>query len=130
MEEWAWYVQRLADFREGDGTLLDHSFIYATTDQSFAKMRAIDGIPMFSAGNAFGRVRTGYMSTALVRPAAVLATRRNDSWASTSRPGATRATPRLMRSVKSWSELRAFAALLFAPVFAFGADAARAYYAS
>ncbi|MEE4360624.1 MAG: DUF1552 domain-containing protein [Pseudomonadales bacterium] len=59
MEEWAWYVQALADFREGDGSLLDHSFIYATTDQSFAKMHAIDGIPMFSAGNAFGRVRTG-----------------------------------------------------------------------
>jgi len=59
MEEWAWYVQRMADFKEGDGTLLDHSFIYATTDQSFAKIHAIDGIPMFSAGNAFGRVKTG-----------------------------------------------------------------------
>ena len=59
MEEWAWYVQRLADFREGDGSLLDHCFVYATTDQSFAKLHAIDGIPMFSAGNAFGRVRTG-----------------------------------------------------------------------
>jgi hypothetical protein len=59
MEEWAYYVQALADFKEGDGSLLDHSFVYATTDQSFAKMHAIDGIPMFSAGNAFGRVRTG-----------------------------------------------------------------------
>ena len=59
MEEWAWYVQALANFREGDGSLLDHSFIYATTDQSFAKIHGIEGIPMFSAGNAFGRVRTG-----------------------------------------------------------------------
>ena len=106
MEEWAWYVQRLADFREGDGTLLDHSFIYATTDQSFAKMHAIDGIPMFSAGNAFGRVRTGLHVDGAGSPGCRLGTRRNDSWASTSRPGATRATPRLMRSVKSWSELR------------------------
>lgn len=59
MEEWAWYVQALADFREGDGTLLDNSLIYATTDQSFAKIHAIDGIPMFTAGTAGGRVRTG-----------------------------------------------------------------------
>lgn len=59
MEEWAWYVQALADFKEGDGSLLDNSFIYATTDQSFAKLHAIDGIPMFSAGTAGGRVKTG-----------------------------------------------------------------------
>lgn len=59
MEEWAYYVQALADFREGDGSLLDNTFIYATTDQSFAKLHAIDGIPMFSAGTAGGRVRTG-----------------------------------------------------------------------
>ncbi|MDP5069577.1 MAG: DUF1552 domain-containing protein, partial [Congregibacter sp.] len=44
MEEWAYYVGALADFKEGDGSLLDNSLIYATTDQSFAKMHAIDGI--------------------------------------------------------------------------------------
>ena len=59
MDEWAYYVDALANFREGDGSLLDHSFIYATTDQSFAKTHAIDGIPMFCAGTAGGRVRTG-----------------------------------------------------------------------
>ncbi len=59
MEEWAYYVQALADFKEGDGTLLDNAFIYATTDQSFAKIHGIDGIPMFSAGSAGGRVKTG-----------------------------------------------------------------------
>lgn len=59
MEEWAYYVQALADFKEGDGSLLDNAFIYATTDQSFAKIHAIDGIPMFSAGTAGGRVKTG-----------------------------------------------------------------------
>ena len=59
MEEWAHYVQSLADFKEGDGSLLDHSLIYATTDQSFAKIHGIEGIPMFSAGNAGGRVKTG-----------------------------------------------------------------------
>ena len=59
MEEWAYYVQALADFREGDGSLLDNALIYATTDQSFAKIHGIDGIPMFSAGTAGGRVKTG-----------------------------------------------------------------------
>jgi hypothetical protein len=59
MEEWSYYVQALANFREGDGSLLDNAFVYATTDQSFAKMHAIDGIPMFSAGNAGGRIKTG-----------------------------------------------------------------------
>jgi hypothetical protein len=59
MEEWAYYVQALADFKEGDGSILDNALIYATTDQSFAKLHAIDGIPMFSAGTAGGRVKTG-----------------------------------------------------------------------
>ena len=59
MEEWAHYVGALADFREGDGSLLDNALIYCTTDQSFAKTHAIDGIPMFSAGTAGGRVKTG-----------------------------------------------------------------------
>ena len=59
MDEWAYYVDALANFKEGDGSLLDNSFIYATTDQSFAKLHAIDGIPMFSAGTAGGRLKTG-----------------------------------------------------------------------
>lgn len=59
MDEWAYYVEAMANFREGDGTLLDNSLIYATTDQSFAKIHGIEGIPMFSAGTAGGRVRTG-----------------------------------------------------------------------
>jgi uncharacterized protein DUF1552 len=59
MDEWAYYVQALADFREGDGSLLDNSLIYATTDQSFAKIHGIEGIPMFSAGRAGGKVRSG-----------------------------------------------------------------------
>jgi hypothetical protein len=68
MEEWAYFVQAMASIREGDGTLLDSSLVYATTDQSFAKLHAIDGIPMFSAGNAGGRVRTGCTSTAAAVP--------------------------------------------------------------
>jgi len=59
MEEWAYYVGALANCKEGDGTLLDNALIYANTDQSFAKVHGIDGIPMFSAGSAGGRVKTG-----------------------------------------------------------------------
>jgi len=59
MEEWAYYVGALANCKEGDGTLLDGALIYANTDQSFAKVHGIDGIPMFSAGSAGGRVKTG-----------------------------------------------------------------------
>lgn len=59
MQEWLYYVQALENFKEGDGTMLDNVFIYATTDQSFAKTHSIEGIPMFSAGRAQGRVKTG-----------------------------------------------------------------------
>lgn len=59
MEEWAYFVQALANTREGDGSLLDSSLVYATTDQSFAKIHSIEAIPMFTAGNLGGRVKTG-----------------------------------------------------------------------
>ncbi|HWK76003.1 MAG TPA: DUF1552 domain-containing protein [Povalibacter sp.] len=59
MEEWAYFVQALANIKEGGGTMLDNVLIYATTDQSFAKIHAIEGIPMFTAGTAGGRVKTG-----------------------------------------------------------------------
>lgn len=59
MEEWSYYVQSLANFKEGDGTMLDNVFVYASTDQSFAKIHSIEGIPMFSAGRAGGRIKTG-----------------------------------------------------------------------
>jgi len=59
MEEWAYYVQALSKIKEGDGTMLDNVLIYASTDQSFAKTHAIEGIPMFTAGRAQGRVKTG-----------------------------------------------------------------------
>jgi hypothetical protein len=59
MEEWAYYVQALSKIKEGDGSMLDNVLIYATTDQSFAKIHAIEGIPMFTAGRAGGRIKTG-----------------------------------------------------------------------
>ncbi len=59
IECWAQYVDAFAKMKEGDGTLLDNMLIYATTDQSFAKVHSIDGLPMFTAGRAGGKIKTG-----------------------------------------------------------------------
>ncbi len=58
-ENWAYFVGAFAKVKEGDGTLLDNMAIYASTDQSFAKIHSIDGLPMFSAGRAGGKLKTG-----------------------------------------------------------------------
>ncbi len=59
MECFAELVAALDGIREGEGTLLDHSLVLAYTDTSNAKLHAIDGIPMFTAGSAGGKVKTG-----------------------------------------------------------------------
>jgi hypothetical protein len=59
MEEWAYFVDALSKIKEGDGSMLDHVLIYAHTDQSFAKTHSIEGIPMFTAGTAGRRIKTG-----------------------------------------------------------------------
>jgi len=59
MESWAYFVEAFAKVREGDGTLLDNVLIYASTDQSLARVHSIENQPMFTAGRAGGRVKTG-----------------------------------------------------------------------
>ena len=59
MKFFAMLVKELEDIKEGDGTLLDHSLVLAYTDTSFAKLHALDGIPIMLAGSANGRVKTG-----------------------------------------------------------------------
>jgi hypothetical protein len=59
MQEWAYYVSALASFKEGAGTMLDNVLVFANTDQSLAKIHATDGIPLFTAGTAGGRIKTG-----------------------------------------------------------------------
>lgn len=59
IDEWVYFVQALANMPEGDGSVLDHSIVYAHTDCQFAKTHSIDGIPMFTAGGLNGRVKTG-----------------------------------------------------------------------
>jgi hypothetical protein len=59
MDAWAYHVKAFADFKEGDGHLIDNVLIYATTDQSLARLHQIDGLPMFTAGRAGGKIKTG-----------------------------------------------------------------------
>jgi hypothetical protein len=59
MEAFGVFVDTLGQFREGDGTLLDHSFIVAHSETNFAKQHTVDGIPIMLAGRAGGKVKTG-----------------------------------------------------------------------
>jgi hypothetical protein len=60
MELLAMMLKEFDAIPEGDGTLLDHSLIFAYSDQSYAKIHAVDGIPIFVAGGASGRMNTGF----------------------------------------------------------------------
>jgi hypothetical protein len=59
IEAWAYFVGALARIREGDGTLLDNSLVFAHSDSSVARMHSILGVPMMIAGKAGGRIKTG-----------------------------------------------------------------------
>lgn len=54
------FVDALASIKEGPGTLLDNTLLFAHSDCSIAKAHAVEGIPMMVIGGAGGRVRTGY----------------------------------------------------------------------
>lgn len=60
MEAWAAFVGKLAAVREGSGTLLDRTLIYAHSEHGNAQMHSIDAIPVMTAGRAGGRMLTGY----------------------------------------------------------------------
>ncbi len=59
MESWATFVDAFTRVREGDGTLLDNVFIYGTTDHGYARTHSLDQIPVFTAGRAGRKVKTG-----------------------------------------------------------------------
>jgi hypothetical protein len=58
MEEFAYFLGRLAAVPEGDGTLLDHSGILATTDCSNCRTHSLDDYPLVLAGGANGNLKT------------------------------------------------------------------------
>ncbi len=60
MIAWKDMLDAMSAIPEGDGTLLDNCLILAHSDCSIAKAHAVEGIPTMIAGNAGGRVRTGF----------------------------------------------------------------------
>jgi hypothetical protein len=60
MELFASFLKELDAIQEGDGTLLDHSVVMAFTDQAYARIHSVDGLPILVAGGANGRLKTGY----------------------------------------------------------------------
>ena len=59
MEAWADFVSALAAIREGDGTLLDNTLVFAHSDVSYARNHDVTGIPVMLAGRAGGKVKPG-----------------------------------------------------------------------
>ena len=53
-------AQALDAIREGDGTLLDRSVIFAFTDHGEARMHSMKRLPILTAGSGGGRMKTGY----------------------------------------------------------------------
>jgi hypothetical protein len=59
METFASMVGLLDSVKEGDGTLLDHSLVLATSESNFARVHSIDSLPILVAGTGSGRRRSG-----------------------------------------------------------------------
>jgi hypothetical protein len=55
----AYLISKLAEVKEGGGTLLDNVLVYAHSDTSFAKMHSLDELPVITIGRAGGRMKTG-----------------------------------------------------------------------
>jgi Protein of unknown function (DUF1552) len=53
------FLAELDAIKEGDGTLLDNSVVLAFSDTGYAKIHAIENIPMFLAGRAGGKHKAG-----------------------------------------------------------------------
>ncbi|HEX7855150.1 MAG TPA: DUF1552 domain-containing protein [Sphingobium sp.] len=59
MEAWVYFVGALDKVKEGNGTLLDNTLVFAHSETEFAKFHTIDNIPMMTAGSGGGRIKTG-----------------------------------------------------------------------
>lgn len=60
MESWFYFVDQFSKIKEGDGTLLDNTLIFAHSDQGLAQIHSLDGLGAFTAGRAGGRVKNGF----------------------------------------------------------------------
>lgn len=59
IEGFATMAKELASISEGDGTLLDRSLVFASSESGLAKIHGIENLPMFTLGGAGGRIKTG-----------------------------------------------------------------------
>jgi hypothetical protein len=59
METFASLVRILDSVKEGNGTLLDHSLVLATSESNYAKIHSIESLPIMVAGSAGGKWRSG-----------------------------------------------------------------------
>jgi hypothetical protein len=59
MEAFASMLKLLDSVKEGDGTLLDHSLVLASSESNYAKLHSIDSLPILVAGTAGGKWRSG-----------------------------------------------------------------------
>lgn len=53
-------IKILADFKEGDSSLLDRSVLLATTDVGHAMVHSVENVPVITAGRAGGTMKTGF----------------------------------------------------------------------
>ncbi|USI77613.1 DUF1552 domain-containing protein [Sphingopyxis sp. USTB-05] len=60
MAAFLYVIQSLDNVKEGDRTLLDRSLVFAYTDHGEARLHSMKEFPLFTAGSANGRLRTGY----------------------------------------------------------------------
>ena len=74
MAGFATQIQALKNIEEGDGTLLDHCLVLATSDVSSGKIHSADEFPILLAGHAGGALKQGihYRSTASENTSKVL----------------------------------------------------------
>jgi hypothetical protein len=59
MESLAMYLATFDSIKEGDHTLLDRMMLLAHSETGFAKIHALENIPMFVCGRAGGKIKTG-----------------------------------------------------------------------
>lgn len=53
------FVQQLDSIQEGEGTLLDRTAVFGFTDHGEARLHSMKDYPVFTAGSAGGRLKTG-----------------------------------------------------------------------
>jgi hypothetical protein len=59
MEAFASMLRMMDSVKEGDGTLLDHSLVLATSESNYAKIHSLENLPILVAGSANGKWKTG-----------------------------------------------------------------------